>query len=105
MTLVCPQDIMTQMKICSKTQQPCENLCKTNGSNGFNTCASDQDTEIPDISISVQLQGSRWFRVKSIQEIYDVFEMVQDNTKYMIVGGNTAHGENFLDQYSIFNFV
>ncbi|XP_065224598.1 uncharacterized protein LOC135848590 isoform X2 [Planococcus citri] len=90
------EDIMSQMKICSKTQQPCENLCKTNGSNGFDDdgdlCDSDKDTQIPDVSFSMQLQGSRWFRVKSIQEIYDVFEMVQDNTKYMLVGGNTAHG-------------
>lgn len=83
------EDIMTQLKICSKTQQPCKNKCKISESD---TCASDRDIQIPDVSISIQLLGSRWFRVKTIQEIYDVFEMVQDNTKYMIVGGNTAHG-------------
>lgn len=79
---------MSQLKICSKTQQLCTNTCQIKGSE---ICV-DSKEEISDTSFSFQLQAAKWFRVKEIQEIYDVFEMVQDNTKYMILAGNTAQG-------------
>ncbi|XP_065224600.1 uncharacterized protein LOC135848592 [Planococcus citri] len=83
------EDIMTQFKVCSKTQKPCNNQCKING---YDKCV-EQELKMLDKSISIELQGVRWFRVKNVQEIYDIFEkIVRDGIKYMIVCGNTAQG-------------
>ncbi|XP_065222148.1 xanthine dehydrogenase/oxidase-like [Planococcus citri] len=83
------EDVMTEFKICSKTQKPCNGTCKINGYDK----GIDQELQTLDKSISIELQGARWFRVKNVQEIYDIFEkMVRVGTKYMIVGGNTAQG-------------
>lgn len=81
---------MTQLKICSKTQKHCNNSCKING---YDTHGSHNPAPTFDKSFSIQLQGSKWFRVKTLEEIYDIFDqMVRADTEYMIVGGNTAQG-------------
>lgn len=80
---------MEEMKICPRTKESCTNTCKDLDKE----CPKDAE-EIPDISLAVTLSnGSRWFRVKSVRETYEVFDLVEDNTKYMIVAGLTSHGK------------
>lgn len=79
---------MSQLKICSKTQKTCDNSCKLDE----NEICANSMLEIPDVSLTLQLQDTMWFRLKSIQEIYWVFEKVKENTKYMILAGNTGQG-------------
>lgn len=84
---------MTQLKICTKTQQPCNKTCKINGTNSY----IDQNPQQLDELTPIRFQGATWFQVKSIQEIFDIFEKsIRSDTNYMIVGGNTAQGKKIL---------
>ena len=83
---------MEEMKICPRTKESCTSTCK----DADKDCSKEAE-EIPDISLALTLSdGSRWFRVKSVTEVYDIFKMVEENTTYMIVAGLTSHGIVFL---------
>lgn len=83
------------MKICAKTNEKCDNSICGAVENGKCSAADDESTaeEIADNSFCTVLSDdTKWFKVKSIQEIYDVFDMVTDTTKYMLLCGRTSHG-------------
>jgi hypothetical protein len=51
-------------------------------------------------SLRLTLQGgSQWYKVSSVDEIFEVFGMVTGS--YMLVGGNTSQGQFFLHHISL----
>lgn len=79
---------------------PVKNIsCKKSGyCNGKKKNCVENDTEVVDFddvapSLSV-LQDATWYQVNDKKEIFEIFDLCQDND-YFLVGGNTAHGKQF----------
>lgn len=77
---------MSQVKICPKTSKKCDNTCHDDEE-------EECDFQIPDISLSIvnATNNAKWFRVKTISEIFQIFE-ISSVQNYMILAGNTAQG-------------
>jgi hypothetical protein len=96
------QDLSRQ---CPKSGGICRKDCKklTEGCSPVQTPETDEE----DLSISflelalspkslkMNLElGSVWYRVHTKSEIFQIFDMIGD-ASYMLVGGNTARGNDF----------
>uniref|UniRef100_A0A1B6E3D0 FAD-binding PCMH-type domain-containing protein n=1 Tax=Clastoptera arizonana TaxID=38151 RepID=A0A1B6E3D0_9HEMI len=90
-------DIEDMTKICPTTGKICSGKCSSQ-INGNNTEMIQLDKNefemleaIPKSFKYTLIDGSSWYRVSNIKEIFEILDMAEDND-YMIVGGNTAHG-------------
>jgi hypothetical protein len=84
------QDIH-KIKICPKTEKPCPGNCNDNEVNlSYN---GTDFTPKDDSSIYLQLKGSQWFKVRKVEEIYEIFDKVGD-VPYRLVAGNTGQGKH-----------
>jgi hypothetical protein len=53
-----------------------------------------------DSSIHLQLKGSQWFKVRKVEEIFEIFDKVGD-VPYRLVAGNTGQGKRQLLQMNM----
>ncbi|XP_054281347.1 uncharacterized protein LOC128999016 [Macrosteles quadrilineatus] len=82
-------DIEDLLSICPLKKKP----CRQNGACNGGPC--QQDTEVVDwqdySSGRLELQNGFWYYVNDKKEIFEILDMC-DDSDYMLVGGNTAHG-------------
>ncbi|RZF32560.1 hypothetical protein LSTR_LSTR006555 [Laodelphax striatellus] len=78
-------DIEELSVICPRTKQECLTSCG-------NLCDRSIDPLLNESRLQLKTDdGKNWYRVKSVQEIFEILEMVDDES-YMLVGGNTSYG-------------
>lgn len=54
-----------------------------------------------DSSVHLQLKGSQWFKVRKVEEIFEIFNKVGD-VPYRLVAGNTGQGKQQLLKMNMF---
>lgn len=87
------KDIEDLPQICPKTNRECKGVC------AVAPCApksqpEDEDRKWEDNQIAMCFQDKRkWFKVTSVPDILTVLKG-NENQRYMLVAGNTAHGES-----------
>lgn len=87
---------MEEMKLCPKTNEKCSFTCDKNE---IYNCESK--LEIPDDSFCLKLSdGTKWLRAREIYDIYNIFQTMGEKTKYMLIAGNTSHGNILFLYYS-----
>ncbi|XP_069693941.1 uncharacterized protein [Periplaneta americana] len=86
------------LKNCNKNCKLCPNKCGGHN-DSEDECDGDfvliNDSEaifaLQNIPIHIKQNGSEWFKVTSVEDIFDIFEQIGDET-YMLIAGNTAKG-------------
>ena len=80
------QDITKEMKLCPKTDTTCASVCDSTVEDALQTG--------PNKSFSLSLHDDvKWIHVKTISEVYGIFQSMKDDVKYMLVAGHTSHGK------------
>ncbi|XP_039288989.1 xanthine dehydrogenase isoform X2 [Nilaparvata lugens] len=78
-------DIEELSVICPRTKEECLASCG-------NSCDRSIDPLLDESRLKLETNdGKNWYRVKSVKELFEILEMVDDGS-YMLVGGNTSYG-------------
>ncbi|RZF35840.1 hypothetical protein LSTR_LSTR008946 [Laodelphax striatellus] len=81
-------DIEELSSICLRTDENCSENCKSSCNKKSGADLEDERCSVLRLSLD---DGSNWFRLTALREIFEVFNMIDDEN-YMLVGGNTAYG-------------
>uniref|UniRef100_A0A8D8U4Z5 Xanthine dehydrogenase n=2 Tax=Cacopsylla melanoneura TaxID=428564 RepID=A0A8D8U4Z5_9HEMI len=68
-------------------EKPCNGNCSFEGAEFVDASA----LELSQVPCSVAL-NDKWFIVSTVEEIFQIFDMIPDDQNYMLVAGSTAHG-------------
>ncbi|XP_068085795.1 uncharacterized protein [Anabrus simplex] len=86
------QDIEDLTKgMCPKNGMPCGRQPEIDELFGARTTIL-QRQQFESSSLRLPLDGAVWYRVNSLAEVFQIFSSIDDDTPYMLVGGNTGQG-------------